>query len=199
MPRNFLYTRDEIIQAALSLTREQGIGALTARALGHRLGTTAKPIFSQFASMEEVQCAVRQEARRTYETYLRTDMQAGHYPPYKASGMAYIRFAREERELFWLLFMRDRSDETMIDDRESVRPLLELLQQKLGLSEERAALFHGEMWLFAHGIAVAVATNYLPWEEEKVSQMMTDVYMGLRARYETEENEGGQNAYGKHH
>ena len=38
-------------------------------------------------------------------------MSAGQYPPYKASGMAYIRFAREQRELFKLLFMRDRTNE----------------------------------------------------------------------------------------
>ena len=37
-------------------------------------------------------------------------MAEGKYPPYKASGMAYIRFAKEEKELFKLLFMRDRSD-----------------------------------------------------------------------------------------
>ena len=36
---------------------------------------------------------------------------ATNYPPYKAMGMGYIRFAAEERELFRLLFMRDRSGE----------------------------------------------------------------------------------------
>lgn len=191
MPRKHLFTREQIVEAALALTREQGIGALTARALGQRLGTTAKPIFGQFASMEEVQCAVRQEAQRLYEAYLREDMQAGRYPPYKASGMSYIRFAREEQELFWLLFMRDRSGEAAIDDRESVRPLLDIIQRNLGLCEDEAVLFHSEMWLFVHGIAVAVATNYLPWDEETVSRMLTDMYMGLRARFEAKRNEGG--------
>ena len=199
MPRKYLFTREQIIEAALTLVREQGIGALTARALGQQLGTTAKPIFGQFASMEEVQCAVRQEAQRLYEDYLREDMQAGRYPPYKASGMAYIRFAREERELFWLLFMRDRSGETTIDDRESVRPLLDIIQRNLGLTEEKAVLFHSEMWLFVHGIAVAVATNYLPWDEETVSLMLTDMYMGLRERAKNEENEGGESINGEHH
>ena len=110
-------------------------------------------------------------------------MTAGKYPPYKASGMAYMRFALEERELFRLLFMRDRSGEGKIDDRESVRPILNLLQEKLELDEEQAARFHGEMWLFVHGIATALATDYLPWDEEQVSRMMSDVYLGLRHRF----------------
>ena len=183
MPRKYLYTREQIVDAALALTSEGGPSAPTARALGQRLGTTAKPIFSQFESMEQVQLAVRQEAQRLYERRLAEAMTAGKYPPYKASGMAYMRFALEERELFRLLFMRDRSGEGKIDDRESVRPILNLLQEKLGLDEEQAARFHGEMWLFVHGIATALATGYLPWDEEQVSRMMSDVYFGLRHRF----------------
>ena len=38
-------------------------------------------------------------------------MESGEYPPYKASGMAYIDFARREKHLFRLLFMRNRSQE----------------------------------------------------------------------------------------
>ena len=183
MPPKCRFTREQIIQAALELTAEKGIGALTARSLAQRLGSSAKPIFGLFTNMEEVQQEVLKAADRRYQAYLQEDMSAGQYPPYKASGMAYIRFAREQRELFKLLFMRDRSGEGRMDDRESVRPILNLLQQRLGLDEEQAARFHGEMWLFVHGIASALATGYLPWDEEQVSQMLSDVYFGLRHRF----------------
>ena len=61
--------------------------------------------------MEEVGQEVLAASDLLYQNYLREDMAKGKYPPYKASGMAYIRFAKEERELFKLLFMRDRSRE----------------------------------------------------------------------------------------
>ena len=189
MPRNFLYTRDEIIQAALSLTREQGIGALTARALGHRLGTTAKPIFSQFASMEEVQCAVRQEARRTYETYLRTDMQAGHYPPYKASGMAYIQFAKDERNIFNLLFMRDRTNEKEDVQNASFEEIVSILMANYGLPHEEAQLFHLEMWSVVHGIAAMQATSFLNLDADMASTCLTNVFEGLKLRLELRKKE----------
>lgn len=183
MPRHYMFTREQILDAALTLTRQRGIGALTARALGEQLGTSPKPIFSHFDSMEAVQAAVSQAAAQEYSRRIEAAMHAGAYPPYKASGMAYMRFALEERELFKLLFMRDRSGEGSIDDRESVRPILNLLQQKLGLDEAQAARFHGEMWLFVHGIATALATGYLPWDEEQMSRMLSDVYFGLRHRF----------------
>ena len=91
MPRSFLFTREQIVQGALELTREKGINAVTARALGARLGTSTKPIFGLFRSMEEVQHEVLTAADAVYHDYLRVHMAQGDYPPYKASGMAYIR------------------------------------------------------------------------------------------------------------
>ena len=112
MPPKFKFTREEIIQAALDLTRESGIAAVTARGLGAKLGSSVKPIFSLFENMEEVQNEVLKAAEKLSQARIRETMESGQYPPYKASGIAYICFAREEKELFKLLYMRDRSRET---------------------------------------------------------------------------------------
>ncbi len=45
MPPKVRFTKDEIISAALTLVREEGLPCLTARALAARLGSSAKPIF----------------------------------------------------------------------------------------------------------------------------------------------------------
>lgn len=185
MPRKFMFTRDEIIAAALKLVRNGGISALTARALGTELGTSSRPVFGLFKNMEEVQQEVLKAAKNLYQSYLEEDMKKGIYPPYKASGMAYIRFAREERELFKLLFMRDRSQEDKEENREEIRPLLELIQQSLGISEDDAYLFHIEMWIYVHGIATMLATSYLEWDEMFISRVITDGFEGMKARYES--------------
>ncbi len=183
MPPKFKFTREEIVQAALELTRTEGADGLTARSLAARLGCSVKPIFGLFRGMEEVRQQVLEAADALYQRYLREDMAAGRYPAYKASGMAYIRFAREERELFKLLFMRDRQEEEIPAEDDSIRPLLELIQRNLGVDEAAARRFHLEMWLYVHGIATMIATSYLNWEEDFVSQVLTDAYQGLRLRY----------------
>jgi len=104
MPPKFKFTREEIIQAALDLTRESGIAAVTARGLGAKLGSSVKPIFSLFENMEEVQNEVLKAAENLSQARIRETMESGQYPPYKASGIAYICFAREEKELFKLLY-----------------------------------------------------------------------------------------------
>lgn len=189
MPPKCRFTREEIIQAALDLTAEKGVGALTARGLAQRLGSSAKPIFGLFANMEEVQQEVVKAANLRYQEYLRQDMSAGRYPPYKASGMAYIRFAREQKELFKLLFMRDRTHEEKAAGDE-LEALLGLIQKSMGLSRDDACRFHLEMWIYVHGIATMIATAYLEWDMDFISAALTDAYQGLRLRFLPKETEG---------
>ena len=189
MPPKCRFTREEIIQAALDLTAEKGVGALTARGLAQRLGSSAKPIFGLFANMEEVRQEVVKAANLRYQEYLRQDMSAGRYPPYKASGMAYIRFAREQKELFKLLFMRDRTHEEKAAGDE-LEALLGLIQKNMGLSRDDAYRFHLEMWIYVHGIATMIATAYLEWDMDFISAALTDAYQGLRLRFLPKETEG---------
>lgn len=188
MPPKVRFTREEIIRAALDITRESGPEALTARSLAARLDCSAKPIFGLFRSMDEVQQEVLKAGYQFYGEAIARAMESGEYPPYKASGMAYIDFARREKHLFRLLFMRDRSQEEVTrqlgDDTE---PLLDLIQRAAGISRESARMFHLEMWIYVHGIASMAATSFLDWDTELISASLTDVYMGVLARFKEKE------------
>ena len=161
MPPKFKFTREQIVAAALEVTRKNGITGLTARGLAAELGSSAKPIFGLFQNMEEVQREVVSAANTLYQSYIKKGMADSKFPPYKASGIAYIQFAKEEKELFKLLFMRDRTDEKIEENREEIRPILDLIMKNLGIDENEAYFFHLELWLYVHGIATMIATNYL--------------------------------------
>lgn len=186
MPPRFKFTKEEITKAALNVTRREGMAGLTARALAAELGCSVKPIFGLFKNMEEVQQEVIRSADALYQSYLKEDMEKGTYPQYKASGMAYIRFAEEEKELFKLLFMRDRSHEAKEENMEELTPILQIIQENTGMSDEEAYNFHVEMWIFVHGMATMIATNYLNLEEAYISKVLTDAYMGIKSRFEKE-------------
>lgn len=183
MPPKTKIHREDIVRAGLALVRREGESALNARQIAADLHCSTQPIFSNFATMEALRQAVLTAADALYQSYLQTDMASGRYPPYKASGMAYIRFAREETALFRLLFMRDRRGESIAEDRESIRPLLTLLMTNVGLTEDEAYRFHLEMWIYVHGIATMIATGYLNWQENMVSELLTDAYAGMNQRY----------------
>ena len=80
MPPKFLFTRDQIIEAALRITRRGGLSALTARSLAAELGCSVKPIFGLFRSMEEVQQAVLSAGYALSAAYLREEMNGNIHP-----------------------------------------------------------------------------------------------------------------------
>lgn len=183
MPPKNKITKTDIINTAMDIVRNCGAAAINARNIAGALGCSTQPVFSNFATMDDLRAAVKAASDELYRSYLAADMSSGRFPPYKASGMAYIRFAREESELFKLLFMCDRSTEVIAEDRSSIRPLLEIIQKSMGIDEDRAYLFHLEMWIYVHGIATMIATCYLNWDEDMVSKMLTDAYIGMKHRY----------------
>ena len=183
MPPKARITKREIISTAIILVRENGASSLNARAIASALGCSTQPIFSNFSSMDELQEAVNEYAYQTYLDFIKKEVDSGEYPPYKAFGMAYIRFAREEKELFKALFMRDRNGKYEAAYDPHAESLLSIISERVGITVEEARLFHFEMWIFVHGIASMIATGYLMPDAETISLMLTDVYMGLTKRY----------------
>ena len=69
MPPKPKFSREEIVDAALDIVSREGVSALTARELGEKLGSSPRPIFTVFKSMDEVKCAARELALQEFERY----------------------------------------------------------------------------------------------------------------------------------
>ncbi len=183
MPPTFKFTKEQIINAALKIVRVQGADALTARSLAALLGSSSKPIFGQFDSMDEVCREVLAAANKLYLSYIDREIDSGKYPPYKASGIGYIRFAKEEKELFKLLFMRDRTGEVIDNGREELKPILKIIMESLNVDEDTAFKLHVQEWIYVHGIATMLATSYLELDMDFIGKAMTDIHLGLKWIY----------------
>ncbi|MBQ7338092.1 MAG: WHG domain-containing protein [Clostridia bacterium] len=181
MPPKAKFTKQEIVDAALSLIRERGTDALTARNLGQQLGSSSRPIFTLYQSMAQLQADVIDAAYALYHDYIARETATGLYPPYKASGMAYIRFAVEETSLFELLFMRKRTQEEIaVGICDPV--IIERILQANAITREQAEQLYLEMWICVHGIATMLATSYFTMEWDRISEILTDTYQALREK-----------------
>ena len=106
-PKN-KFTREQIISAALELTRKQGASALTARALAKALGVSTQPVFTCFTTMEEAREEVCTAAWRVYQGYVERGLSMD--PPFFGVGVQYLAFARQEPELYKLLFLQQNKE-----------------------------------------------------------------------------------------
>ncbi len=182
MPPKVRITKEDIIGACIDLVRAGGQDAINARAIAAHLDCSTQPIFSNFTSMEELEKETIEAAYALYLTFLTREVESGEYPPYKAYGMAYVRFAKEEKQLFKALFMCDRKGQALIPSPD-FSASVDMLMQTGNLTREQAELWHMEMWSCVHGIGTMLATSFLELDYELISQMLSDIYHGLRARY----------------
>ena len=180
MPPKVKVTKEQIINTALDIVRKEGIGAVNARSVAAAIGCSTQPVFSNFENMEQLQSAVGGAAYSLYLDCQANEVKSGKYPPYKAYGMAYIRFAKEEKELFKLIFMRDTGGKSVPvgDFSRSV----DMIMGTNRVDEGTASLMHLEIWACVHGIAVMHATSFLELDSELVSNMLSDVYRGLQLK-----------------
>ena len=183
MPPKVKVTKEDIIHTAVTIVRNSGAQAINARTVAAALNCSTQPVFSNFATMEELRLAVVEQADCLCQAYMRREMESRKYPAYKASGMAYIRFAKEEKNLFRMLYMRHRTYEQALNEAHLFDQMEEIVQDSTGLEKDRARLFHLEMWAFVHGIAAMMATGYLELDMDLVCDMITDAYQGLKNRF----------------
>ncbi len=192
MPPKAKFTKEEVISAALSIVRSDGFEALTSRALGTRLGSSARPIFTVFQSMDEVQQAVIEAAKALYKEYVDQGLMWEH--PFKGVGTQYILFSIQEPKLFQLLFM---TEQPQIPDFSGVLPLIEesyeeillSIQNDYGISECLAEKLYHHLWIYTHGIATLCATKMCRFTGDEISSMITEVCTGILKNIKEDQND----------
>ena len=182
MPPKPKFTKEEIVAAALELVSEKGIEALTARELGVRLGSSARPIFTVFNSMEEVQEEVRAAALKRFENYAEKAM---HYTPvFKQVGMQMILFAMEEPKLYQLVYMSENAGATdfegIVERLGDVAQLcVDVIQRDYGLSKNDAKALFEHVWIYTFGIGALCATGMCRFSQEEIIQMLGQDFMAM--------------------
>lgn len=182
MPPKPKFTKEEIVAAALELVSEKGIEALTARELGTRLGSSARPIFTVFNSMEEVQEEVRAAALKRFESYAEKAMY--YTPVFKQVGMQMILFAMEEPKLYQLVYMSEYAGatnfESIVERLGDVAQLcVDVIQRDYGLSEKDAKALFEHVWIYTFGIGALCATGMCRFSQEEIIQMLGQDFMAM--------------------
>ena len=172
-PKN-KFTREEMIEAALRVVRAKGIDGLTAKTMAVELGTSTLPVFTGFGSMDGVKREVYAAAVRVYDGY--ADAGLKEKIPFFGVGMQYIRFAREEPELYRFLFLT-RSQEKECSAMKSMQHLQALVRPTLmdvyHITAEEADLYFRDLWLVVHSLSTLIVTGDCPYTDREIGRILT--------------------------
>ena len=182
MPPKPKFTRDQVAAAAFQMIKEGGVSALTARDLGSRMGTSARPIFTLFKNMEEVKQAARELAIREFMTYI-SDYQ-DYTPAFKRIGMMIVRYGIHEPELFKLLFLQEHSRgvtfEQALHDLDGMdETCIQLVMRDYELTREQAKLLFEQMWTHALGLGTMCAMGVCDLPEEEIGRRQGIMFASL--------------------
>ncbi len=166
MPPTVRFTRDAVLHAACQLMRREGMEALNARAIAKELGGSTQPIFRLFTNMEDLHRELILYVARQFQAHAEADM-AQSDSPYIQLCTTYLLYGRDEPELFKLLFMRDRVSEGQYSDQTNFDLVFNIIKKETPLDDETALRFFERTWLFIHGLAVCIATKYIPCQDER--------------------------------
>ena len=190
MPPKCKFTKEEIIEAALEMVKADGIEAVTARALGAKLGTSSKPVFGLFQNMDELLQQVIRAARDEYNKYIKIGL--AQESAFKGVGLQYILFAKNEPKLFQLLFMTQQNEKMdaagtlpMIDD--NYRQILLSVQKMYGLDEDDSKRLYRHLWIYTHGIASLIVTGVCNFTDEEISYMLSQVCGAIVEKFKRED------------
>ncbi len=160
------FTQELILDAAYQLVRQEGEGALNARSLAKALNCSTQPLFRTFTCMEELRQAVVSLTAQRCKAQMLEKMSTAE-SPYLGIGLAYILYARDEPNLFKLLFMRNRVSDHSYGDPEPYKWIFQLLSQSLKVDQDTAMKLYDRTWVYTHGLAVSIATQYMPCPAEE--------------------------------
>lgn len=176
MPPTVRFTRDAVLHAACQLMRREGMEALNARAIAKELGGSTQPIFRLFTNMKDLHRELILYVARQFQAHAEEDM-AQSDSPYIQLCTTYLLYGRDEPELFKLLFMRDRVSEGQYSDQTNFDLVFNIIKKETPLDDETALRFFERTWLFIHGLAVCIATKYIPCQDERyLISMVKEAY-----------------------
>lgn len=182
MPPKPKFTKDEIVAAALNIVSRKGIDGLTAKSLGNELGSSARPIFTVFSGMGEVQEQVRTAAMAKFEHF-----SVGEFPNmplFKQIGMKMVLFGVREPKLYQFLFMRENADATSFDDvfgelGATAKLCIQVIEKDYALDPESARILFENVWIYTFGIGALCATGVCTFSEETLGKMLTTQFQAM--------------------
>lgn len=182
MPPKPKFTKEEIVEKALNVVSSEGADALTARKLGEALGSSARPIFTVFKSMDEVLDEVRQAAMLRFEGF--AERRFSDLPLFKQVGMKMILFGIEEPKLYQLLFMQEQENPSGFDHMlsmlgDTADRCMAAIEADYGLKPQQAKKLFENVWIYTFGIGTLCATGVCRFTQEELSQLLTDQFQAV--------------------
>ena len=184
MPAVRKVSKEQIIDAAVDVLRDDGFSAINARSVAKKLGCSTQPIYFSFRNMEELKAALTERAIQMHTQRVRDSLRIheGNDSRYSSYGMGFVKFAAEEKQLFrWLYLEGEQLGPYQNDVLTS--EVISVITEEFGYEEDVARRFHQDMVYFTYGLAIIANTDHLHLTEAELREAFRRELRALIAIY----------------
>lgn len=157
MPRQATFTRKDLIDAALSHLREEGLRGFSARNVTGRIPSSTAPLYSHFNGIEELEKEAMRQTKGIVMRYA-TARYTDH--PFLNIGLGLVIFAREEKMLYQTLFLEKNAHQDILDEMRS--ELFEIMSSSSpyrDLPKHARHRLMEKMSIVTHGLASMICSG----------------------------------------
>ena len=174
MPPKTVFTRDDVVEAAVKVVQDQGIKALTAREVAKRLKSSTAPVYSNFESMRLLGREVIKKAKDLILDYMSRSYTERVF---LNMGIGYARFARENCALFRALYLETNDYMDVHQDLQiAMRKQVSKDERFVSLDEKARNSLLDKMAIFTHGLATMICVGLADdSSDEYITKTLIDV------------------------
>ena len=181
MAKTTKITKEKILETALEIAKEKGLEGVSNREIAKRMDSSIRPIYYQFKNVFELNKELYKTILKYFYNFL-INHAIPDMPKYKQVGINYIKFAKEENQLFKILFMTNINmlpDDFIMNDYEDFQEIIKIVKNSTNLVDDDSKSFHMKMWIFTHGIATLVATKTINFSDQEIEDLLTKEFQAL--------------------
>lgn len=171
--------KEDIIDKCIDIIRESSIDGINTRRIAKELKCSTQPIYYIYSNKDEMLKDTFKKISEIFDEYI--FKRNYNIPAYKDIGKNYIEFAKNEPNLFKLMFNSDTNKYVLdfIDLNESNENIFKTVSNQTGLSIEESKKFHLKMWLYVNGIANLVSNNTCKFTDDEIDELLKEQYLSM--------------------
>ncbi len=175
MPPKNKFTKEQIIETAFEIAKEEGIDSITIRKIADNLGSSIAPIYVNFKDVEELKKAV---ISKIYEISNSILQEQNTGDVFLNIGIASVKFAEDYSVIFKELILKNNGylDNYDVQIGNNIIQEMKKDEDLKEFSEEELKTLLMKMRVFQAGLSI-MATNEsfaLELTDEKVIEMLSD-------------------------
>ena len=159
MPPNIVFSKEQIINTAFEIFREEGINGISVRKLAVRLNSSTAPIYTSFKNIEEIKELLLEKSLKLLLTYTQ-QKYTSHV--FLNIGVGMLEFARDYKIIYKTLFMENSDNQHIL--KEFNRENLIQMKKEKGLlifEEQDLKIMIDKLCVYTHGLAAFLCAGML--------------------------------------